>query len=90
MTILCIILILIIFILLLFIFHYKRQVKNICRQLAFLKEHDSNMLISSDVVPQELNMLKNGINEVLKENKQQKKQYMDKEKNIAEIHQSFS
>ena len=27
---------------------YKRQINDICRQLRFLKEHDSNMMITTD------------------------------------------
>lgn len=44
---------------------YRRQVKNICRQLAFLKEYTTNMRLTSELPFGELDALIDGINGVL-------------------------
>lgn len=85
-TILCVI----IFILVVLLWYYQRQVKNICRQLAFLKEHESNMMISGETKAGGFGELTDRINEILKENKLRKKLYVEKEKNIAEIYTNLS
>ena len=28
---------------------YQRQMKDICRQIAFLREHDSNMMVTTQI-----------------------------------------
>ncbi|MBD5135575.1 MAG: HAMP domain-containing histidine kinase [Lachnospiraceae bacterium] len=57
--------ILIVIIFLLIIRHciYRRQVKNICRRLEYIKENDTNMLLTVDVSSKELVELVSGINE---------------------------
>ncbi len=44
---------------------YRRQVKKICRQLAFLKEHQTNLRINAGLPFSELNELIDGINDTL-------------------------
>lgn len=90
MTMIVIILCVIIFILVILLWHYQRQVKSICRQLAFLKEHESNMMISGERGAGRIGELMDRINGILKENKLQKKLYMEKEKNIAETYTNLS
>lgn len=85
-----IILSVIIVILLLVLLYYKRQVKYICRQLAFLRKHKSNMMISSEMESGGLRELKDEINEILKENRHQQKLYMEKERMIAETYTNLS
>lgn len=46
---------------------YRRQVKKICRQLAFLKEHETNLRLRSELPFQELNELIDNVNEVLEQ-----------------------
>lgn len=90
MTAIVIIFSVIIFILVILLWNYQRQVKYICRQLAFLREHESNMMISGEMQAGGLEELMDEINEVLKENRRQRKLYIEKEKNIADIYTNLS
>lgn len=90
MQVIIILLIIIIFILGFLLWYYQRQVKNICRQLAFLNSHETNMLISSESNLGGIGELKNAVNQILEENKRQKKEYQDREKVIAETYTSLS
>ena len=56
---------LIVIILILIICAYRRQVKKICRQLAFLKDHRTNMRLAASLPFSELNDLIDGINEII-------------------------
>ena len=42
---------------------YQRQVKDICRQLAFLLKNESNMLITSDIETGGIGRLRDSLNE---------------------------
>ena len=46
-------------------FAYRRQVQKTCRQLAFLKNHQTNLRLTSDLPFHELNELVDGINDIL-------------------------
>lgn len=48
---------------------YKRQVKDICRQLRFLQECDSNMLITTEMKKGHIEELAELLNTLLKERK---------------------
>lgn len=48
---------------------YKRQVKDICRQLRFLQECDSNMLITTEMKKGHIGELAELLNTLLKEKK---------------------
>lgn len=90
MQVIIALLIIIILILSFLLWQYQRQVKNICRQLSFLNSHESNMLISSEADPGSIGELKDAINQLLIENKQQKKEYQNREKIIAETYTNLS
>ena len=49
--------------------NYKRQIKDICRQLRFLQEHESNMLITKEMQWGHIGELTELLNEMLKERK---------------------
>lgn len=80
----------IILILLIIFWHYQRQVRNICRQLVFLRKHESNMLVSSEIEYGGIGGLKDEINKLLRERKEQKKLFLDKEKNLSETYTNLS
>lgn len=52
-------------ILLLIFYAYRRQVRKICRQLAFQKDHRTNMRLTASLPFSELNELIDGINEII-------------------------
>ena len=51
---------------------YQRQVKDICRQLAFLMKHDSNMLIQREFDLGGIGTLADGLNELLELQRKEK------------------
>ncbi len=53
-------------ILMLILIFYRRQIKKICRQLSFLKDHKSNMMLSGSSPVKEINDLTEEINEMIK------------------------
>ena len=52
---------------------YQRQVKDICRQLRFLKEHESNMLITRNIDGGNIAELTELLNDILKERKRKRR-----------------
>lgn len=54
-------------VLLIMLLIYKRQVQKICRQLAFINQHDTNMKLSEDCPVAELNTLSGEINRLLEQ-----------------------
>lgn len=69
---------------------YQRQVKDICRQLSFIINNDSNMLITSDIETGGIGKLKNSLNELLSQRRREKSDYQEKEKTVSEIYTSLS
>ncbi len=69
---------------------YQRQVKDICRQLEFLKAHDSNMMISREIDFGSIGHLTELLNDLLTERKREKKNYQKKEKIISETYTNLS
>ena len=65
------------------IWKYQRQVKDICRQLAFLMKHDSNMLIH-----REFGL--GGIGMLLELRRKEKRYYQEKETLIADTYTNLS
>lgn len=63
---------------------YRRQIQTICRQLAFIKKNDTNMVLYGDETFAELNQLKDEINEVLEQSKQIHRQTKRHEENFKE------
>lgn len=69
---------------------YKRQVKDICRQLRFLQECDSNMLITTEMKKGHIGELAELLNTLLKERKKERADYQKKERMIADIYTNLS
>lgn len=69
---------------------YMRQVKDICRQLLFLKEHESNMLITKEIKLGKIKELTDLLNEMLKDRREEVVQYVKKERMIADTYTNLS
>ena len=65
---------------------YQRQVKDICRQLAFLMKHDSNMLIQREFDLGGIGTLSDRLNELLELQRKEKQRYQEKETLIADTY----
>ena len=61
---------------------YRRQVKNTCRHLAFLKEQETNLRLRGELPFAELNELADRINEVLDTTKQLRQEALHGEQNL--------
>ena len=85
-----VVLVCIILFLIWFIMKYQRQIKDICRQLWFLKDHDSNMMISSEIRLGGVGYLADTLNEIVELRKWERKKYLDKEKSISDIYTNLS
>lgn len=85
-----IILIALMMLLILVLWYDKRQIKSICRQLVFLREHDSNMLVSTDLRLGGLEELADTLNCFLREYRKEREGYRLKEEQIAQIYTSLS
>lgn len=72
------------------IWKHKRQVDNICRQLEFIKKHESNMLISKEIEWGGIGNLVDDLNELIEEGKQDKREYLEKEKMISDVYTNLS
>lgn len=69
---------------------YQRQVKDICRQLTFLIEHDSNMLINREFDMGGIGTLSDRLNELLELRRKEKQHYQEKETLIADTYTNLS
>lgn len=69
---------------------YQRQVKDICRQLAFLMKHDSNMLIQREFDLGGIGTLSDRLNELLELQRKEKQRYQEKEVLIADTYTNLS
>ena len=69
---------------------YMRQVKDICRQLRILREHESNMLITKEIKLGNIKELTDLLNEMIKERKEEAAQYVKKERMIADTYTNLS
>ena len=72
------------------IWKYQRQVKDICRQLAFLMKHDSNMLIHREFDLGGIGMLSDRLNDLLELRRKEKQYYQEKEALIADTYTNLS
>ena len=72
------------------IWNYQRQVKDICRQLAFLMKHDSNMLIHREFGLGGIGMLSDRLNDLLELRRKEKRYYQEKETLIADTYTNLS
>ncbi|MCI8371228.1 MAG: HAMP domain-containing histidine kinase [Lachnospiraceae bacterium] len=77
-------------ILLMYIWHYQRQVKNICRQLAFIKKYGSNQMIVGLTGIGTVDELAEILNDFLDIRKRERKEYLDKEKLVSDIYMNLS
>lgn len=80
----------VILILLVILWKQQRQMKEICRQLSFLNEHDSNMMITVDMRIGWMGKLTDNLNEFLKRRRRERKEYLDKEKLISDTYTNLS
>ncbi len=69
---------------------YQRQGKDICRQLAFLIEHDSNMMIHREFDIGGIGALSDRLNELLDLRRKEKMHYQKKEALIADTYTNLS
>lgn len=69
---------------------YQRQGKDICRQLAFLMKHDSNMLIHREFDLGGIGMLSDRLNDLLELRRKEKQYYQEKETLIADTYTNLS
>ena len=69
---------------------YQRQVKDICRQLAFLMKHDSNMLIHREFGLGGIGMLSDRLNDLLELRRKENQYYQEKETLIADTYTNLS
>ena len=69
---------------------YQRQGKDICRQLAFLMKHDSNMLIHREFGLGGIGMLSDRLNDLLELRRKEKQYYQEKETLIADTYTNLS
>ena len=69
---------------------YQRQVKDICRQMAFLLKHDSNMLITRDLNFGNIGKLVDILNEYLTLKRREHAQYQKKEQIISDTYTNLS
>ena len=69
---------------------YQRQVKDICRPLAFLMKHDSNMLIHREFGLGGIGMLSDRLNDLLELRRKEKQYYQEKETLIADTYTNLS
>lgn len=69
---------------------YQRQVKDVCRQLAFLMKHDSNMLIHREFGLGGIGMLSDRLNDLLELRRKEKQYYQEKETLIADTYTNLS
>lgn len=84
------ILMVIIVILVIFLWKYQRQIKDICRQLSFLKKHDSNMMISREINSAGIGWLVDELNEMLNRQRKERKQFREKEQMISDTYTNLS
>lgn len=69
---------------------YQRQVKDICRQLSFLMEHDSNMMISREFDIGGIGLLSDSLNDLLALRRKEQQHYREKEALIADTYTNLS
>lgn len=84
------ILIILIFILTGILISYERQVHHICRQLRFLKEQETNMLITKEMNGGHMGELVGLLNELLLKRKKERAEYLRKEQMIADTYTNLS
>lgn len=74
----------------LILWKYQRQVKNICRQLSFLNQNDSNMMITREFDFGGIGELADILNEFLALRRKERKAHLEKEKMISDTYTNLS
>ena len=68
------------------IISYQRQVQDICRQLRFLREKESNMQVTPNITWGHMGELTDLLNQLLKERKKERIEAHKKEQMLSLIH----
>lgn len=90
MEIAVIILGIVVFFLICILVSVKRQVKDICRQLAFIRKHDSNKRLGNDMRILGFNKLTDEMNAFVDDQKERRAVYLKKEQTISETYTNLS
>lgn len=69
---------------------YKRQIRDICRQLSFLKEHESNLMITKQINGGDIRELADCLNEMIERQRKERRKYLKKEQEISDIYTNLS
>src|SRR5699024_12076380 len=69
---------------------YKRQILDIIRQMAFLKEYDSNLLITRQMDAFGIREMTDELNEMLELQREQRRRYLKKEQDISDAYTNLS
>lgn len=80
----------IILVLVIILWRYQRQVKDICRQLTFLNEKDSNMMLSREMDFGGIGRLTDILNDMLFQRRKERNEWLKKEKSISDAYTSLS
>lgn len=72
------------------LWNYQRQVKDICRQLQFLEEQDSNLLISRQINTGGIGALADQLNAFLVRWRKEKRIWMEKERRVSDTYTNLS
>ena len=72
------------------IWFIKRQIQDICLQLAFLEEQESNMLITTQTTSLCIGDLIEKINRIILSNRKRKKAYLEKEQRVQQVYTNLS
>ncbi len=84
------VLIFVLFIQTMLFWKYQRQIRDICRQLAFQEKHDSNMMITGEISFGGIEKLVELLNELLQQKRKEKAEYQKKEKMISDTYTNLS
>lgn len=80
----------VLFLLLLILLIFVRQIQDICRQLLFFTKQDSNIRITSQISCGGVGKLVDILNMIVKERRENKKKYMDKEVYLSDVYTNLS
>lgn len=69
---------------------YRRQIQKICRQMSFLKKHDSNMMIHSELRSGGIGELADLLNDLLRKQREEHRNYLQKESMISDTYTNLS
>ncbi|MCI8407703.1 MAG: HAMP domain-containing histidine kinase [Lachnospiraceae bacterium] len=80
----------VILLLILILLIFVRQIQDICRQLLFFTKQDSNIRITSQISCGGVGKLVDILNMIVKERRENKKKYMDKEVYLSDVYTNLS